>query len=287
MSLTTLLLPPVSLTTPPIYTLTLTSPPDHRLTPSLLASFLAHLDDIERDWLQRREQATKAAKEAGGTKNYLGLGGAVVIRGEGEKFFSNGLDYANSLKDPEFHINTFSPFISRLLTFPLITIAAINGHCFAGGFATALACDFRIMRGEDPPEGNGGSSKRRAWCCMNEIDFGAPFPPLFASLLLSRIPPSLLRSCLLGVRFTPSVLLNAGVVDSLASSDADLNAQAHGLAEQWGGKAAGGVWGEIKRGVWKEVVRSGMEGNPRMPWVIEAEARERLGLGKGAGKAKL
>lgn len=89
MSLTTLLLPPVSLTTPPIYTLTLTSPPDHRLTPSLLSSFLAHLDEIERDWLERRERATQAAKEAG-TKNYLGLGGAVVIRGEGEKFFSNG-----------------------------------------------------------------------------------------------------------------------------------------------------------------------------------------------------
>ena len=33
----------------------------------------------------------------------------------------------------------------RLLTFPLVTIAAINGHAFAGGMMLALACDFRIM----------------------------------------------------------------------------------------------------------------------------------------------
>lgn len=89
MGLTTLTFPSPSATTPPIYTLTLTSAPDHRLTPELIASFLQHLDDIERDWLKRRVEAKKAAKEAG-TKNFLGLGGAVVIRGEGEKFFSNG-----------------------------------------------------------------------------------------------------------------------------------------------------------------------------------------------------
>jgi len=89
MSLTILTYPPSSPLTSPIYTLTLTSSPDHRLTPELISSFLSHLDDIERDWLKRRVIAKKAAKDAG-MKGYLGLGGAVVIRGEGEKFFSNG-----------------------------------------------------------------------------------------------------------------------------------------------------------------------------------------------------
>lgn len=87
----------------------------------------------------------------------------------------------------------YNPVILRLLSFPLLTVAAINGHCFAGGFLLSLACDFRLMREE--LEG------RRAWCCMNEvrhsqgvrqsarwlktdiqpalliqIDFGAPLP---------------------------------------------------------------------------------------------------------------
>lgn len=117
---------------------------------------------------------------------------------------------------------------------------------------------------------------------MFQIDFGAPFPPLFASLLRARIPPPLLRSCLLGVRFTPSVLHKHGLVDSLASSDADLMQQAHGLGAEWGGKSAGGVWGEIKRGVWIDVVESGFEpdGNARMPVEIEREAVPRLGMGK-------
>ena len=92
MPLTTLVLPaptPSPTSPPPIYTLILSSPPDHRLTPELIASFLGHLDDIERDWRERRAIAKERAKKEG-VKGYLGLGGSVVIRGEGEKFFSNG-----------------------------------------------------------------------------------------------------------------------------------------------------------------------------------------------------
>lgn len=63
--------------------------------------------------------------------------------------------------------DVYNPVMLRLLTFPLITIATINGHCFAGGFLLALACDFRLMREEQ--EG------RRAWCCMNEVRSCSPF----------------------------------------------------------------------------------------------------------------
>jgi acetyl-CoA carboxylase carboxyltransferase component len=40
------------------------------------------------------------------------------------------------------------------------TVAAINGHCFAAGFMTSLACDYRVMT---------DGAKRRAWMCMNEV----------------------------------------------------------------------------------------------------------------------
>jgi Enoyl-CoA hydratase/isomerase len=70
----------------------------------------------------------------------------------------------------------YNPLLARLLTFPSMfyypgtilfidhvlvpTIAAINGHCFAAGWMTALACDYRVMT---------DGSKRNAWMCMNEV----------------------------------------------------------------------------------------------------------------------
>ena len=47
-------------------------------------------------------------------------------------------------------------FVSHLVP----TLAAINGHCFAGGMMLALCCDYRVMT-------NG--ERRNAWMCMNEV----------------------------------------------------------------------------------------------------------------------
>ena len=66
--------------------------------------------------------------------------------------------------------------LSRILTFPsekpvlslmrvakfsiVPTIAAINGHCYAGGLMLSLVCDYRVMT---------DGSSRNAWLCMNEV----------------------------------------------------------------------------------------------------------------------
>lgn len=49
--------------------------------------------------------------------------------------------------------------MNRLLTFPLITVASINGHCFAGGMLIALSCDYRLM------------TTGKGWMSMNEVSF--------------------------------------------------------------------------------------------------------------------
>ena len=54
-------------------------------------------------------------------------------------------------------------FVSELVP----TVAAINGHCFAGGMILALCCDYRVMS---------DGEKRNAWMCMNEVRAPQPYP---------------------------------------------------------------------------------------------------------------
>jgi len=49
------------------------------------------------------------------------------------------------------------------------TVAAINGHCFAGGMMLALCCDYRVMT---------DGEKRNAWMCMNEVRAPPALPHL-------------------------------------------------------------------------------------------------------------
>ncbi|MDE3076682.1 MAG: enoyl-CoA hydratase/isomerase family protein [Chloroflexota bacterium] len=74
----------------------------------------------------------------------------VVVRGEGEKFFSAGADIAMLARvTPEFkyyfclHANET---LNRLEQTPKLVIAALNGHTVGGGLEIALACDIRIAR---------------------------------------------------------------------------------------------------------------------------------------------
>ena len=77
---------------------------------------------------------------------------ALVTTGASEKFYSNclDLDWRNA---PESHVDAVDPnafyfmeFMSRMITLPVPTIAAVNGHAFGAGFMFALCHDYRIMR---------------------------------------------------------------------------------------------------------------------------------------------
>jgi Delta3-Delta2-enoyl-CoA isomerase len=126
----------------------------------------------------------------------------LLVKSAHEKIWSNGIDLEWLLtevgRDPE--AGTRFPerlmkFLRRLLTYPLITIAAINGHAFAGGAIMACAFDFRFMRSD------------RGYFCFPEVDIQIPFMPGMDAILKKALPTSLvLEAQFTGKRYTAAEL---------------------------------------------------------------------------------
>jgi enoyl-CoA hydratase/carnithine racemase len=76
---------------------------------------------------------------------------AVVLTGTG-KVFSAGLDLDHhfamfarrDLKEIDDWFAAYRITNLRLFSYPRPTVAAINGHAYAGGFITAIVCDYRV-----------------------------------------------------------------------------------------------------------------------------------------------
>lgn len=82
---------------------------------------------------------------------------AVVSISAGDKIWSNGLDLTEAGARGADYIKEFLRVLEKVLTFPMPTVAAINGHAFAGGFLLSLCHDYRTMRLD------------RGWVAMNEV----------------------------------------------------------------------------------------------------------------------
>lgn len=94
--------------------------------------------------------------------------------------------------------------LARLLVFPVPTVAAIAGHCYAGGMAFACACDHRVM------------SESGAVICMNEIDINIAPPQGVISVVMAKTPSSISKDLFLtGRKMTAQEALAGGVIDSI------------------------------------------------------------------------
>jgi len=248
-----------------IWLLELRNGDDNRLTGEMCQSvILPALDVVEKEWRTQRREA------AGNSKG--SQAGALIISGrlDQEKFFSNGFDYEEviSTQGLGFVQNNFVPILLRLLTYPVPTIAALNGHTFAAGFMLALACDYRVM------------TSGKAWACMNEVHFGAPFPHGFAALLQEKAKnPVIIRSIALeGHKFTPRELYDAGLVDYVAEGGTHgVLEKATDIARRVGQNASTGVWGLIKREIYTEAIaKITQDMRQVMPFEDDALSKARL-----------
>ncbi|KAG1882222.1 ClpP/crotonase-like domain-containing protein [Suillus subluteus] len=221
---------------------------DSRLTTRMIDEALRPaLDVVEHNWCAMRDKHAKDGADQGG--------GALIIVGrrDQDKFFSNGFDYEAVKGNLSFLNETVNPLFARLLTYPIPTIAAINGHAFAAGMMLSLVCDYRVMT---------DGSRRRAWMCMNEIHFGARWPLSFTAILNAKVGSPLIRRrvALEGHRFTPSEALKAGIVDRLAnltgmsveSGTDKVLEEAMKLANEVKILASRGVWGAINTCLYKD-----------------------------------
>ncbi len=189
---------------------------------------------IQLDFLERMNSALDRAEALGAHT------GALVVTADG-KFWSNGLDVgtiaAYSHEQQHEFMRHFRHLLGRLVTFPMPTVAALNGHAFAGGAILALAFDYRVMRAD------------RGWICLPEVDLNMRVDPAVLELVRSRLSPGALRDAFLsGRRYPASEALAAGIIDASAG-ETDLVARACALAAPLAAKSRASM-AMIKSNIW-------------------------------------
>jgi enoyl-CoA hydratase len=136
---------------------------------------------------------------------------AIVVTGAG-RFFSGGFDLkapAQMGDEVARMAVQFKAAPRRLLACPKPTIAMINGHCIAGGFVIALACDHRLAADGDYTIG------------LNEVAIGAAYPVVAMEIMRARLPNQQLTELMLGARLHPaSEATRLGLADRMVPADA-------------------------------------------------------------------
>ncbi len=124
---------------------------ENRFNPPFLEEFLTVLDEIEKD--------TGA--------------NVLLVKSAHEKIFSNGIDLdwllpaieKKETKTAVEFIYQMMKLFRRITIYPMITIAAMTGHAFAGGAIMSCYFDYRFMRSD------------RGYLCFPEVDLGIPLLP--------------------------------------------------------------------------------------------------------------
>lgn len=183
---------------------------------------------LDRDENRFRPDFLDAIASALDEVEAAGNPAALVTTGAG-RFYSNGLDLdwmnAQDRENAAGYMSSVLALFARTLTFPAITVAAMNGHAFGAGAQWALAHDYRVMRSD------------RGYFCMPEINMGMPLHPGMTALIQARLPHQSAHEVIAaGKRYPAEEALARGIVDAAAPED-QVVAQAVELAAPLAEKA--------------------------------------------------
>ncbi|HSG88119.1 MAG TPA: enoyl-CoA hydratase-related protein [Pseudomonadales bacterium] len=140
---------------------------------------------------------------------------ALVTASADQKFFSNGLDLDWLAAEGEHRGGDravfgaeFMALMGRIITFPMPTVCAINGHAFGAGFMVALCHDVRIMRAD------------RGFACANEMQLGMKIPNPELALFRHKLPMNtFFETVQLARRWTGTDAFHAGIVQQATTLD--------------------------------------------------------------------
>jgi enoyl-CoA hydratase/carnithine racemase len=170
---------------------------------------------------------------------------ALVTTGDG-KFYSNGLALdalaGRSAEEIARYLRDVHALFARVLAFPRATVAALNGHVFAGGLMLALAHDARVMRAD------------RGFACLPEADLRLPLQPGMTALIAARLPAQTAHEAITtGRRYGGADALARGIVDEVVA-EADVLPRAVAIAAERAGKDPA-TQAALKRGLYPEALR--------------------------------
>ncbi|CAI8591148.1 unnamed protein product [Vicia faba] len=216
-----------------LWILTITGDDQNRLNPTLIDSLLSTLTNL--------------------TSQYT-PGSVLITTGKG-KFFSNGFDLpwaraagsktAAALRLQSM-VDSLKPVAAALISLPIPTVAAINGHASAAGFLLAMCHDYVFMRSD------------RGVLYMPEVDLGLPLPDYFTAVMKEKIKsPAVLRDVLLaGVKIKGKDAVKMGIVDSAHDSAETTVEAAVRLGEQLAEKKwVGEVYAEIRKSLYPDACK--------------------------------
>jgi enoyl-CoA hydratase len=139
----------------------------------------------------------------------------LVLTAEGTTF-SAGLDFEDAF--PRFERNDpveirtwferFRSTLLRVFTLPRRTVAAINGHAFAGGLILAVSCDHRV------------AAAGPARFAINEVLVGIPMPTTYTEMVRHAVGARAASETILGGRtYTVETALSLGLLHGVVPAD--------------------------------------------------------------------